>query len=78
VSHLRAPSDYRSLCSNRPIALPWLVPCRKQLAFRPDEQYLLGTNGLSDDVSVIDVASLKAVKTNQVSEQPWTVFIAEP
>jgi YVTN family beta-propeller protein len=47
-------------------------------AFTPDEKYLLATNGLSNDVSVIDVASQKVVKTIQVGEQPWGVVIAEP
>ena len=29
-----------------------------QMAFTPDDKYLLTTNGLSNDVSVVDVASL--------------------
>src|SRR3954447_20314081 len=33
------------------------------LAFTPDEKYLLSTNGVSNDVSVIDVASLRVIKT---------------
>ena len=32
------------------------------MAFTPDEKYLLTTNGVSNDVSVIDVASLKVIK----------------
>ena len=43
------------------------------MAFTPDEKYLLTTNGLSNDVSVIDVAALKVVKTIQVGELPWGV-----
>ena len=33
------------------------------MALTPDERYLLTTNGVSNDVSVIDVASLKVIKT---------------
>ncbi len=45
-------------------------------AFTPDEKYLLVTNGISDDVSVIDVASLKVIKSIQVGELPWGVAIS--
>ena len=34
------------------------------MAFTPDEKFLLSTNGLTNDVSVIDVASLKVIKTH--------------
>ena len=33
------------------------------MAFTPDEKYLLTTNGVSNDVSIIDVANLKVTKT---------------
>jgi len=46
------------------------------MAFTPDEKYLLTTNGVSNDVSVIDVASLKVVKSIQVGELPWGVAIS--
>jgi len=36
------------------------------MAFTPDEKYLLTTNGVSNDVSIIDVANLKVTKTIQV------------
>jgi YVTN family beta-propeller protein len=50
-----------------------------QLAFTPDKTYSFATNGLSNDVAVIDVASHKVVKTIQSGEQSWdVVFIAEP
>jgi YVTN family beta-propeller protein len=45
-------------------------------AFTPDEKYLLTTNGVSNDVSVIDVTSLKVIKTIQVGELPWGVAIS--
>ena len=47
------------------------------MAFTPDEKYLLTTNGLSNDVSIIDVASLKVVKTIQVGELPWGIAMSQ-
>lgn len=49
-----------------------------QMAFTPDEKYLLVTNGVSNDVSVIDVAAQKVIKTIQVGELPWGITFAEP
>jgi YVTN family beta-propeller protein len=46
------------------------------LAFTPDEKYLLTTNGVSNDISVIDVAALRVIKTIQVGELPWGVTIS--
>jgi PQQ-dependent catabolism-associated beta-propeller protein len=46
------------------------------MSFTPDEKYLLVTNGISNDVSVIDVAALKVIKTIQVGELPWGITIA--
>jgi YVTN family beta-propeller protein len=46
-------------------------------AFTPDEKWLLVTNGISNDVSVIDVAALKVIKTIQVGELPWGITIAK-
>jgi YVTN family beta-propeller protein len=42
-------------------------------AFTPDEKYLLVANGVSNDVSVIDVAAQKVIKSIQVGELPWGV-----
>jgi YVTN family beta-propeller protein len=42
-------------------------------AFTPDEKYLVVANGVSNDVSVIDVARLEVVKSVQVGELPWGV-----
>jgi YVTN family beta-propeller protein len=42
-------------------------------AFTPDGKYLLAANGLSNDVSVVDVANLKVIKSIQVGESPWGV-----
>ncbi|MFC5069050.1 PQQ-dependent catabolism-associated beta-propeller protein [Flaviflagellibacter deserti] len=47
-----------------------------QLAFTPDEKYLLTTNGVSNDVSVVDVAAGKVIKTIQVGELPWGVAVS--
>ena len=47
------------------------------MAFTPDEKYLLTTNGLSNDVSVIDLVSLKVISTIQVGELPWGVAISQ-
>ncbi|MBI5012010.1 MAG: hypothetical protein HZC06_04285, partial [Methylocystis sp.] len=41
-----------------------------------DEKYLLTANGVSNDVSVIDVASLKVVKSIPVGAFPWGVVVA--
>jgi YVTN family beta-propeller protein len=41
------------------------------LAFTPDQKYLLTTNRISNDVSVIDVTALRAIKTVPVGEPPW-------
>jgi YVTN family beta-propeller protein len=47
------------------------------MAFTPDEKYLLTTNGLSNDISVIDVTSLKVIDTIQVGELPWGITISQ-
>ena len=41
------------------------------LAFSPDNTKLFTTNGVSGDVTVIDVASLTPVKTIKVGRFPW-------
>jgi YVTN family beta-propeller protein len=43
--------------------------------FTPDEKQLYTTNGVSNDVSVIDIASLKVVKSIPVGREPWGVVI---
>jgi YVTN family beta-propeller protein len=44
--------------------------------FTPDYKYLLTTNGASNDVSVIDVASQKAIKSIKVGRYPWGVVVS--
>jgi YVTN family beta-propeller protein len=47
------------------------------MAFTPDAKYLLTTNGVSNDVSVIDVTSLKVLKSIAVGAFPWGVAVAD-
>jgi len=47
-----------------------------QLAFTPDEKYLISTNGNSNDISVIDVEEVEVVKSIQVGQLPWGVVVA--
>ena len=47
-----------------------------QMAFTPDQKFLLTTNGLSNDVSVIDVAGLDVVKSIPVGRLPWGVVVS--
>ncbi|MBU2961084.1 YVTN family beta-propeller repeat protein [Citreicella sp. C3M06] len=46
-----------------------------QMAFTPGEDYLLTTNGNSNDITVIDVAKEKAIKSIPVGQQPWGVVV---
>ena len=46
-----------------------------QLAFNDDQSQLLTTNGISGDVSVIDVKQMKVTKSIKVGRYPWGVVI---
>jgi PQQ-dependent catabolism-associated beta-propeller protein len=46
------------------------------LAFSPDETLLFTTNGVSNDMSIIDVDRLRAVKSVPVGRLPWGVVVA--
>ena len=46
-----------------------------QLAFNQDESQLITTNGISGDVSVIDVERMKVTKSIKVGRYPWGVVI---
>ncbi len=46
-----------------------------QLAFSPDESKLFTTNGVSNDISVIDVKRLKVVKSITVGRFPWGIVV---
>jgi YVTN family beta-propeller protein len=47
-----------------------------QLAFTPDEKYIISTNGNSNDVTFIEVDSGKAVKSVPVGRLPWGVVVS--
>ena len=47
-----------------------------QLAFTPDQKTLLSTNGVSNDVSFINVDKLKVEKSIKVGIFPWGVVIS--
>ncbi len=48
-----------------------------QLAFTPDEKLLISTNGVSNDISIIDVARLKVTKSIRTGRFPWGVVVSE-
>ncbi len=43
------------------------------LAFNSDQSRVYTTNGVSNDISVIDVGSLKVIKSVPVGQLPWGV-----
>ena len=45
------------------------------MALTPDEKFLLTTNGISGDVSVIDIEHLKVTKSIKVGRYPWGLAI---
>jgi YVTN family beta-propeller protein len=45
------------------------------MAFTPDAKLLLTTNGESNDISAIDVADRKVLRSIPVGELPWGVAI---
>ena len=44
--------------------------------FSPDDKFLFTTNGASNDVTVIDVTNLKAIKSIKTGRYPWGVVIS--
>ena len=48
-----------------------------QLAFNHDQSQLLTTNGISGDVSVIDVNRMKVTKSIKVGRYPWGVVVRQ-
>ena len=48
-----------------------------QLGFSPDEKYIFSTNGVSNDISIIDVAKRKVIKSVRTGRFPWGV-VARP
>lgn len=47
-----------------------------QMAFTPDQKVLLSTNGVSNDVSFINVDKLKVEKSVKVGRFPWGVVVS--
>lgn len=47
------------------------------LAFTPDEKYIITTNGASNDITFIHVAKERSFKSVTVGRFPWGVVIAE-
>ena len=45
------------------------------LEFSSDQSLLLTTNGISGDVSIIDVNKLKVIKTLRVGRYPWGLAV---
>jgi len=45
------------------------------IALTPEEDKLYTTNGVSGDVTMVDVASLKAETTIKVGRYPWGVAV---
>ena len=46
-----------------------------QLGFTPDEKRLISTNGVSNDISIIDIEKMKTIKSIKVGRFPWGVVI---
>ena len=47
------------------------------MALNGDESLLFATNGVSNDVSVIDTAKLKVIKSIAVGRYPWGVAVKD-
>ena len=45
----------------------------EEMAFHREQSRLDTTNGVSNDITVIDVGSLKAIKSVPVGQSPWGV-----
>ena len=45
------------------------------LALTPEEDQLFTTNGVSGDVTAIDVAKLRATRTIKVGRFPWGIAV---
>ena len=44
--------------------------------FSPDQKFLFTANGISNDMSVIDVAALDVTQSVPVGQSPWGVVVA--
>jgi YVTN family beta-propeller protein len=46
------------------------------MAFTPDQKMLITTNGNSNDITFIDVATDEPVQSVTVGQQPWGVTVS--
>ncbi|MDY6949825.1 MAG: hypothetical protein SXG53_29480, partial [Pseudomonadota bacterium] len=47
-----------------------------QLAFTPDQKTIISTNGVSNDITFIDVATDEPVQSVTVGALPWGVVVS--
>ncbi len=48
-----------------------------QLGFSPDEKFIYSTNGVSNDITVIDVDNLESVRSVPVGAYPWGIAVRD-
>jgi YVTN family beta-propeller protein len=48
-----------------------------QLGFSPDEKFIYSTNGVSNDITVIDVDNLESVQSVPVGTYPWGIAVRD-
>ena len=46
------------------------------MAFSPDQKRLVTANGVSNDITIIDVPGQTAIKSVSVGHSPWGVALA--
>ena len=61
------PTRSRTIC--------WSASASGSSPSRPDEKFLYSTNGVSNDISVIDVENLEVIKSVAVGRLPWGVAV---
>ncbi|MFO1328439.1 MAG: hypothetical protein U1F56_13855 [Rubrivivax sp.] len=76
LRELSAPTTWRSSTWPRARSPTWCW-WRAGLALDKAEKTLLVVNGLSDDVSIVDVATAKALKSVKVGRVPYGAVIVE-
>ena len=78
MSHLDPLTELQLLTKKSKEILKYLLVGQRvwQLAFTPDHKTLLSTNGVSNDVSFINVEKLKVEKSIKVGRFPWGVVIS--
>jgi YVTN family beta-propeller protein len=46
------------------------------MGFSPDQKLLMTANGVSNDITIIDVADQKPIKSVPVGRSPWGVVVS--